>query len=865
MEYLSQNDLLLFCNGDYISILLMLRGLKIFSSTFGLVPNEIKTAVCCKGMSETDVTRILELKVLANCEIAKETWEKLKIKNEGTDAVKKSRLRGLTKAFENLSMEEDDSVAEFHAKLCDISKESYALEKTYSNSKLNYELSLSRWKKSKKQKDAVKDKSDVSIELIHQENKKPALEEINGISDETVALLTRNYAKFLKRNYKKNVHGDNKNAPKKNKGGNFKQGQPSTDEKNRGIKCRECDRYGHIQGDESTDEDKQMSCMLKAQGQSSALVNYATTTSLEKSETFGLFSALILRLQTEKDSKVGKVFRLRSDHGKEFKNVIFSDFCNGMGIHHEFSSPKTPQQNGVVERINRFLQEMAWVMLQAKGMSKRFWAEAVNTACYFCNRFDDLEISEEVSVDDDAPVLSGPGPITTKPTQVYPDTPIESLNTEPASSNDLEPDISGQNGEPKTVVIGNPNDTMVTRRKLQNLLAFACYLSQVEPKSVRGALLDEFWLAAMQDEMGSFRRLGGFEDPHLPNHVYKHNKALYGLTQAPRAWYDRLTSFLISHGFTRGTSDSTLFIKHLENGIFVAQIYVDDIILGSTCEREVRTLMTLMTSEFEMSLIGDLSFFLGLQIKQLDHGTFISQSKYVKSMLEKFGYTQVKHAHTPISTTTKLKRDESGDPEEPTLYRSMIGSLLYLTASCPDSSFSVGLCARYQANPKQSHLSAVKQIFKYLAGTVNYGLCGLIHFIDQMLTVPLALQDNSPSLSIMENVVSMSISPEAINIPTSVYPVESEVMASLAEEVFSNAHPCLAIVPYQLMIHDSPSSPRPVSPPSPSLPPFSQKPRTFQGKAPHFSKKGFYFVFSHSASFKEGHSFLLEFKVSCVT
>ncbi|XP_060960857.1 uncharacterized mitochondrial protein AtMg00810-like [Cannabis sativa] len=129
-----------------------------------------------------------------------------------------------------------------------------------------------------------------------------------------------------------------------------------------------------------------------------------------------------------------------------------------------------------------------------------------------------------------------------------------------------------------------------------------------------------------------------------------------------------------------------------------------------------------MTTEFEMSLIGDLTFFLGLEIKQLDHGTFISQSKYVKSMLDKFGFSQVKHAHTPIGTTSKLSRDESGDPIDPTLYRSMIGGLLYLTASHPDISFSVGLCARYQANPKQSHLSAVKRIFKYLAGTVNCGL-----------------------------------------------------------------------------------------------------------------------------------------------
>ncbi|XP_060973956.1 uncharacterized protein LOC133039144 [Cannabis sativa] len=228
-----------------------------------------------------------QLKVIANCEIAKEAWEKLKIKNEGTDAVKKSRLRALAKAFENLTMEEDESVAEFHAKLCDISNESYTLGKTYSNSKLvrkvlgvlprrfmskvtsieemrnieeldldeligslqNYELSLSRWKKTKKQKEVVKEKSDVGIALIHQENKKPVLEDLNGITDEIVALLTRNYAKFLKKNYRKNSPTDKENLLKRNKGVNFKPGQASTDQKGRGIKCRECDGYGHIQAE----------------------------------------------------------------------------------------------------------------------------------------------------------------------------------------------------------------------------------------------------------------------------------------------------------------------------------------------------------------------------------------------------------------------------------------------------------------------------------------------------------------------------------------------------------------------------------------------------------------------------------------
>ncbi|XP_062085464.1 uncharacterized mitochondrial protein AtMg00810-like [Humulus lupulus] len=149
----------------------------------------------------------------------------------------------------------------------------------------------------------------------------------------------------------------------------------------------------------------------------------------------------------------------------------------------------------------------------------------------------------------------------------------------------------------------------------------------------------------------------------------------------------------MSHGFSRGNADNTLFIRYLTEGIFVAQIYVDDIIFGSTCASEIPKFVDLMTSEFEMSLIGDLSNFPGLQIKQLETGIFISQSKYTRNMLEKFGLGNSKHAHTPIGTTTKLTKDETGEYVDPTMYRSMIGSLLYLTASRPGISCSIGMCA----------------------------------------------------------------------------------------------------------------------------------------------------------------------------
>ena len=386
-----------------------------------------------------------------------------------------------------------------------------------------------------------------------------------------------------------------------------------------------------------------------------------------------------------------------------------------------------------------------------------------------------------------------------------------------------EPSSRVKLNHPSELILGDPKDSMVTRKKFSNVSRFACFLSNIEPKNVKEALTDENWIEAMQEELEQFLRnkvwnlvprpmntniigtkwifknksnefgtiirnkarlvaqgytqvegidfdetfapvarlesirlllsiaclIGfrlfqmdvksaflngvlneevyveqpkGFEDPHAPNHVYKLDKALYGLKQAPRAWYEKLTNFLVSHGYKRGGVDQTLFIKNVDSHIIIAQIYVDDIIFGSTSESEVKIFVDQMKSEFEMSMVGELTFFLGLQVKQMEEGTFVSQSKYAKNLVKKFGLESSKTAKTPMSTTTKLTKDENGAKVDPTLYRSMIGSLLYLTASRPDICYSVGVCARYQGNPMESHVKAVKRIIRYVHGTTDYGL-----------------------------------------------------------------------------------------------------------------------------------------------
>ncbi|GJU66258.1 putative ribonuclease H-like domain-containing protein [Tanacetum coccineum] len=187
----------------------------------------------------------------------------------------------------------------------------------------------------------------------------------------------------------------------------------------------------------------------------------------------------------------------------------------------------------------------------------------------------------------------------------------------------------------------------------------------------------------------------GFKDPDYLKKVYKVVKALYGLHQAP---------------------------KKQKGDILLVQVYVDDIIFGSTNKELCTSFEKLMKDKFQMSSMGELTFFLGLQVQQKEDGIFISQDKYVAEILKKFNYSDVKSASTPVDLEKPLVKDGDADDVDVHLYRSMIGSLMYLTASRPDIMFAVCACARFQVTPKTSHLLAVKRIFRYLKGKPTLGL-----------------------------------------------------------------------------------------------------------------------------------------------
>ncbi|GKA30397.1 retrovirus-related pol polyprotein from transposon TNT 1-94 [Tanacetum coccineum] len=246
-------------------------------------------------------------------------------------------------------------------------------------------------------------------------------------------------------------------------------------------------------------------------------------------------------------------------------------------------------------------------------------------------------------------------------------------------------------------------------------LAFAAHMNmvvyQMDVKTafLNGNLREEVYVSQSD----------GFVDPDNPNHVYKLKKALYGLKQAPRAWYDMLSSFLISQDFSKGSVDPTLFIRKEGKELLLVQVYVDDIIFAASTPELCDLFAKIMCSKFKMSMMGKISFFLGLQIFQNPRGIFINQSKYALESLKKYGFDSYNPVDSPMVEKSKLDGDKEGKSVVPSHYRSMIGTLLYLTANRLDLQFAICMCARYQARPTEKHLHAVKRIFRYLKGTIN--------------------------------------------------------------------------------------------------------------------------------------------------
>ncbi|GJV42730.1 retrovirus-related pol polyprotein from transposon TNT 1-94 [Tanacetum coccineum] len=274
-------------------------------------------------------------------------------------------------------------------------------------------------------------------------------------------------------------------------------------------------------------------------------------------------------------------------------------------------------------------------------------------------------------------------------------------------------------------------DRLVSTRLQLHEQALFCYynafLTAIEPKMYKDALTQSCWIKAMQEELNEFKRLENKLDVAVG---YRQERGIdFGSGLLFRLQPDGFVvldnpnhEYQAKESSSMGSVDPTLFIRKEGKELLLVHIYVDDIIFAASTPELCDLFAKIMCSKFKMSMMGKISFFLGLQIFQNPKGIFINQSKYALESLKKYGFDSCDSVDTPMVEKSKLDEDKEGKAFDPSHYRGMIGTLLYLTTSRPDLQFAICICARYQARPTEKHLHEVKRIFRYLKGTVNRGL-----------------------------------------------------------------------------------------------------------------------------------------------
>lgn len=215
----------------------------------------------------------------------------------------------------------------------------------------------------------------------------------------------------------------------------------------------------------------------------------------------------------------------------------------------------------------------------------------------------------------------------------------------------------------------------------------------------------------------------GFEDPQFPSYVCKLNKSLYGLKQAPRAWYEKLRNHLYSLGFHRSTSDFSLFYKAADGKLLLILIYVDDILVTGDSSASVLEVIAQLNKEFALKTLGEVHYFLGIEVVKTAGQYHLLQSQYILDLLDRNNLLDCNPSSTPMSCASKLAKSDGVLLDNPTIYRSAIGALQYLTLTRPDIAFTVNKLSQFLKAPTDLHWGACKHLMRYLKGTTKLSLC----------------------------------------------------------------------------------------------------------------------------------------------
>ncbi|RVW47126.1 Retrovirus-related Pol polyprotein from transposon RE1 [Vitis vinifera] len=477
---------------------------------------------------------------------------------------------------------------------------------------------------------------------------------------------------------------------------------------------------------------------------------------------------------------------------QEQPQMTVGEFLAQEGIVHLSSCVDTPQQNGIAERKNRHLLEVARSLMFSMNVPKLFWGQAVLTAAYLINRmssrgenstqeyqFWDLESFSE-------------SPITTEN-----HIPPESFN-QPESIVDLWIRSTSKRKWRKEHFLNKPmrQNRVLIQENFQLSPTFRAFTSSITeiqvPPNIQEAFRYPKWKAAVDEEVRALEKNGirlgwspkvspnpmaltikklllqlpssilfvyfypwqlisigrftnfdvknaflngdleeevymdipvGLETTSNFNKVCRLRKSLYGLKQSPRAWFERFTKVVKGYGFVQCQSDHTLFVKHFPEGkLAIIIVYVDDIILTGDHEEKIDLLKKLLTKEFEIKDLGNLKYFLGMEIARSKKGIAVSQRKYVLDLLNETGMLGCKPAETPMDTTVKLEESDGSAPVDKGRYQRLVGKLIYLSHTRPDIGFSVSVVSQFMNNPIEKHMTAVIRILRYLKMTPGKGL-----------------------------------------------------------------------------------------------------------------------------------------------
>jgi hypothetical protein len=213
----------------------------------------------------------------------------------------------------------------------------------------------------------------------------------------------------------------------------------------------------------------------------------------------------------------------------------------------------------------------------------------------------------------------------------------------------------------------------------------------------------------------------GYVDQTHPNLVCRLKKALYGLKQAPRAWLDKIGQ-LVTNGFQTSNADFSLYVKKTDHGIIFIVIYVDDLIITRDSNEDISDLKKLLKQEFEIKDLGELRYFLGIEVIQSLKGIWLLQRQYASNKLSEYGMMGCKPISIPLEQNVKLNADEGDLVEDITMYRRIVGSLIYMTITRPNLNYAVGMVSQFMQTPRKPHLDAMRRILRYIKHSLHCGI-----------------------------------------------------------------------------------------------------------------------------------------------